>query len=327
VAERPSLSSATDPDSLVQQRVGVFGAALVSTRRNLIDARLGPTAITGGRWISGTTGSGNVSFSGLSATVVTGTTAGSTAFLQTSRPVTFLLSYENEFSAILQLIGHSVADNRLRWGVFDANDGIFFEVRAGEARIVTRKGGVDTVIPQPSFNGSHPFVLGTDRFGYGIRYLAAFAQFVQGYNLVHQEPISPVLLTGPLVNNATLPIRLEAANLASAQNVGFVADAVVAQRWAIEEALSAMQIRRGSFNVGTTPTTVIQSDTSRIRLLISNRGQQDLFVRLGAPASATDYDFVVQSGVEFVPLVRWGGEVSVIRGSGTGMVSVVEFLP
>ena len=105
-------------------------------------------------WTETVTGSGSITQSG-KVVLSTGATANSTAKYCSIRKGRKITGTTNEFRSIAALTTDPDADNIRRIGVYDTNDGYFFQINGATMQVVTRKSTVDTAISSGSFNGDY----------------------------------------------------------------------------------------------------------------------------------------------------------------------------
>jgi len=126
-------------------------------------------------WTATTTGSGtNVVGGGMDA-LATGSTANSSSSLYSKSRARFIPGTVNAFLAAVRLQHTSVANNIRRWGAYDSDNGLFFQIDGGGFQIGIRSAGIDTIIT--NFNGSYRFLLDTKFHTYEIQYTTRSALF------------------------------------------------------------------------------------------------------------------------------------------------------
>ena len=125
----------------------------------LIGTAFSGATLDGNFWLTSLVGSGTVTPDGSQTRVRTGATLSSSAILYSVRTARYVVGQANYFSAQISQDAPA-ASNIRRWGAFDANNGAFFELNGTTARVVTRKAGIDTPVPNGSFNGTFGTTLG-----------------------------------------------------------------------------------------------------------------------------------------------------------------------
>lgn len=321
MADKVAVVALVDPLTAVAQRLSQFGAAIVASRKALIDSRLTDDAITAGRFTLATTGSGSGAILDRTLILATGATAGSTAVFQSARSIHSVVNFENEIAALLMLTNQLQADNTIRWGAFTLTDGIFYQIRNGIFSVVRRKASVDDVVT--TLNGTSPFTLDANRHAYQLRYTTAGARFQQDASLVHSMA---AVTQGPLFTLEDVPFRIEVANGVTAGNTGMVFDGFIAQRWSGDGGTEPGPIGAAEARIPTSTTSVKLADENllRKRLIIHNDSNHELKVKFGAgPASPTSYTRTVPARGDFLlDGSWWAGQVHGILDAGTGAAQV-----
>jgi len=133
----------------------------------------------------------------------TGTTANGEVILQSRKRSRFMISQFNIAHFGIQLVPADLTDPNLviEWGCYDpihfpagvptvnaTSNGIFFRVDGGAWSIVSVKNGVETSVPQASWNGVNApmFNAAPNLSVYEIQYNAGTAIFFQGSNFIHR---------------------------------------------------------------------------------------------------------------------------------------------
>lgn len=195
-------------------------------------------------WTETVTGSGAITSSG-QISMVTGTTANSTAKYVTVRSARFVPSSANQFRGVVRFTTAGTLKNLRRVGAYDANNGFFFQLSGTTFSVGSRKSTVDTLVNSGSFNGaSTSYTLDTNVHRFNIDYTNLSAQFYIDDVLIHT--ISST--TDPSVITLTLPITFENNN-----SDGGVANVTLDIR-------VANIVRLG--NLSTQPTSKFQSGTT-----------------------------------------------------------------
>lgn len=134
--------------------IGPTGHLKVSTTIRLVGNTFTGTTVDTNFWTPSVTGAGTVTQNVATAILATGTTANGSASLVSKNAARYVASNANYYRGVVRIGTVGVANNVMRWGAFDANDGCFFQLAASTFSIVTRRATVDTVVSSGSFNGS-----------------------------------------------------------------------------------------------------------------------------------------------------------------------------
>jgi hypothetical protein len=105
-------------------------------------------------WQTSTTGSGTVTQTGGEMYLSDGTTASSTARVQSVRRARWVPVTQNYYRGLVTVPVQSGACIR-RWGAFDTTDGYFFQYDGTNLNFITRKSSVDTTYVNGTFNGNY----------------------------------------------------------------------------------------------------------------------------------------------------------------------------
>lgn len=156
----------------------------------LIGGQFNNNAILPTFWTTLVANGGTNVVGGGELTLSTNTTANGSAKIQSFKKGRFISDNVNVIQCDARLGDISAVNNVRRWGAFDPNNtidgnGHFFEFNGSDIRIVTRKGGVDSVIPSASFNGDTPFILDTAAHNYEVFYSSTYAYFFQDRKIIH----------------------------------------------------------------------------------------------------------------------------------------------
>jgi hypothetical protein len=157
-------------------------------------------------WSTTFIGSGTSTIANSLNQLSTGTTANSSAILNSLNRARFIPGTVNAFFGAVRLGDTGVANNIRLWGAFDTSDGIYFQLNGTTPELGIRQGGSDTIIT--FFNGPSPFIIDTNFHTYEIQYTAGLANFYQDGNLIH----SYVALLGALTNNPNLSLGFQNTN-------------------------------------------------------------------------------------------------------------------
>ncbi len=141
----------------------------------------------------------------------TGTTANSSAMYESNRRARFAVGGDLLFTGAFKYKTVVDADNVRRCGIYDDDNGYYFQLDGSTYSIGTRKSGVDTLVSSGSFNGDHGSTFSptteTAYYKLDIEYTPMGAFWYINETLLHS--IFPV---GHLTDFLTLPIRFECYN-------------------------------------------------------------------------------------------------------------------
>lgn len=212
---RGSLATSLyDPQTDRYARVTPFRALHVEDTYRLLGGNFTGATLDTQRWNSAVTGVGTVALvsNGL-ATMSSGASTTSSSVLNSINVARFLSGTSNFWLSGVRLGDLGIAGNVRRWGVFDANNGLFFQLDGTTLGIVSRTATVDTVVT--TFNGINAFTLDTNFRTYEIHYVAGTANFIVDGKVIHTITTT----TLPLTAAYDFPIRYENTNTSNSTNV------------------------------------------------------------------------------------------------------------
>jgi len=315
MSSQPSMIIGIDEDTKATTSVSDGGELIVAPRQRLaggvFNAALAP-------WFKdSSTGGGSVPVVNAAAEVHSGVAVAGRGLLESMHRARVVLPQANH-NTIVASLGSLVAGGRYRFGVFDANDGFFFQVTGGATILVTRKAGADTAVtPPPPF-----LVVDNARHVYTIRYLVTRVHFFQDSDL--SRSISSTIV-GPLVQQPDLPIRVEAENISAAGTdfIITVANASISRVGPLVDAAGAVITRPATSTVS---AQLIAGNHQRRTVVIVNDSSRNLYIKFGATATTTDYAYVLPRGAQIAIDGRreWSGRIDGILDSGTGSAQVTE---
>lgn len=168
----------TDPNDLSHQAfVDHFHNLQTSEMVRLVGTKFVGTTKDTNFWTEVLVGTGTVAQAGGLVTLATGTTANSSASYTTTRIARFVPATTQVFRYLGTLSNTGTANNLRKWGIFDTDNGLWFELNGTAFNIVTRAGGVDTTIAQASWSEDNSFVLDTNIHSFEIRVSYRTADF------------------------------------------------------------------------------------------------------------------------------------------------------
>lgn len=237
---------------------------------NLLDARV---------WSSSTASGGAITNGGSGiSTISPGTTSGGTASIVTLAKARFINATINNYFAGVRVDQITQVGNTRRWGVFNATDGLFFELIDGVIGVTVRNSSVDT--RSTAFNGTTAFVLDTSFHVYEINYSAGTARFYQDGKLIHKFTTA----TDSVCDTMSLPAAYQTINTAAAS----ASASIYARGTAVSRFGNILQ-RSRYFNGSAAATTVLKSAAGTLRKVVLNK-------RGAAGATLNIYDNTAGSG-------------------------------
>lgn len=203
-----SASSLQDPQTFNYANVTQINELRNATSIRLRGANFIGTVLDTNMWSSTATGSGSYTQSAGIMTLSTGTTANSSEFLASINRARHVSGSITAVRISVRLNDTGVTNNIRRWGGYDSQDGVFFQLNNITPGIGVRNAGVDTIIT--SFNGPHPFLLDTNFHTYEMQYGwgAGTVYFYQDNNLIHTY----VTLTTTISSNPNFHLGFETTN-------------------------------------------------------------------------------------------------------------------
>lgn len=217
-------------------------------------------------WTETVTGSGSVVQANGIVTLETGVTANSTSQYQTIKVARWVTGFENTSRVLLRIPDAGAANNIRNWGAFNASDGFFFQLNNTALNIVWRKGGVDTVIPQVSWNGNahgltNPFTMDTNFHIWETKMTYADIHFYIDHNIVH----TLIPTTSFFSSTLDLPVLLQNLN-----SGGGSSDVTMEVGVAFINRTGALETANVFRNVTGAGTTVLKFGAGRLHRVILN---------------------------------------------------------
>lgn len=249
-----------DKDTLESARVTLLRQMVAVSSIRLLGSSFPGTTIDSQFWASAVAGTGAITQTGNQVTLATGSTANSSAQLTTSRNGRFMSGTVNWFRGVVQLDDLGAANNVRRWGVFNDDNGAFFQLSGTTLSVVTRKATVDTVVAQDDWNGN-PFTLDTNANRYEIVYLSSTVQFYVDDILVHSASFA----TAPWTATLNLNLRLQNTN-----SGGGTADVNLKCRAITVERFGEDHSRPTYFNINGNATNILKRGAGTLHRVILN---------------------------------------------------------
>lgn len=163
--------------------VDLFGNLKTMTPTKLVGEVFEQSTLDALVWSSTVSGSGTLTLSNGVVQLQTGTTANSSSFLASMHKGRYFPETINAAILSVRLGDTGTANNVKRWGAYDANNGVFFQLNGSTFGVGIRSAGSDTIIT--SFNGIASPTVDTNFHRYEIQYSHGRAAFFQDGNLIH----------------------------------------------------------------------------------------------------------------------------------------------
>ena len=129
----------------------LFGDGLIASRVSQVSAQWNKT-IAQNRVTTAVTGTGGVTTSNSELLVTSGAGTGS-ASLQSVKTLKYAPRRSLYHSQTFRLVPPTVAGNEIRFGVYNANHGVYLRCTSTGLAVVTRRNAVDTVVERAAWNG------------------------------------------------------------------------------------------------------------------------------------------------------------------------------
>jgi hypothetical protein len=167
--------------------VNSLGAFRTSDSQKLVGGSFEGSSIDTQLWTETESTGGAVNFTSTGyASFESGLLSGAVARTESIEDAEFFSGTNNLFNSTMRLADTGIVNNSRRWGVFDASNGLFFELSNTTLRIVSRKSTVDTAVTV--FNGHYgtSYTLDTNFHNWEILYSDKDAYFFIDRVLLHK---------------------------------------------------------------------------------------------------------------------------------------------
>ena len=212
----------TDFLSTFDAKTTTFGELRTTDTVQLIGSTFQGNILENVTWQKTLTNNGTATVSNGELNLSTNTTANGSVIVNTHQNAEFFAGSMNVcYMGVRVPNGVGATNNIRRWGAFDSNNGMFWELNETTIKIGIRKAGVDTYITQGSWNGvdAASFVLNDYYHLYEFWYSQGRFLFYQDKKLIHTQTSTTTVLTATI----SLPIRYENTNINSnTTNIGLI---------------------------------------------------------------------------------------------------------
>lgn len=253
----------TDKETGTNSHIDIYNAIRVHSDIKLNGSQFTGTTKDTNFWTETVTGTGSVTQATGNITLATGATANSTARYQTVRSARFITGHVNVFRCGLKLSNTGTADNIRRWGNFDTNNGVFFQLNGTTMQIGTRAAASDTYVNKADWNVSTAFTVDTNYHIYEIHETMHRSEFYIDNNLVHIVSIAG----SSTLPYQTLSLPVTAENINSngqTANVSLIASFLMTYRLG---ELSSENIYKNIVGAG---TTILKYGVGRLHKVVVN---------------------------------------------------------
>jgi hypothetical protein len=232
-------------------------------------------------WDTAVTGTGTATVANGRLEVRTGATANSTAEAHTEALGRFISGSHQVFRAGIKITDSGTANNKRRWGAFDATSGYFYELDGTTLYAVSRRAATDTRVASSAWSDITSFGNGTGGSArYEIIYFGNTAIFAVNGETHHR--MSGEVGGLPRTNGTNFPNRFECNNSGgSTSDVTLVITGTSQQRYGPDN--TSPRYKR----VTGTTTTVLKSDSGRFHRMIVGKGAGTVTIYDNTAASGT----------------------------------------
>lgn len=163
-------------------------------------------------WQEATSNGGTVTASSGQIILSTNGSTNASSKYNTVHVARFVPYISHNFAVLIKTSDLGATNNIRRWGAYDLNNGLFFELNGTTLNIVSRKSGVDTKVSQSNWNVANNFKFNTNYHIYEIWFTYGEMLFFIDQTLIHKLTITDTLYS----QNYSLPITFENINTSNA---------------------------------------------------------------------------------------------------------------
>jgi len=312
-------------DSELRKRVAISPSGVLRADKTvaLISASFIGTTLDVNYWTSTVANAGTNTLGSGQAVLRTNTTADGSAALESKHTARFIGPTINYFHGVVRLSTAGTTNNVRRWGVFNADNGFFFQLSASTFSVISRRATVDTTVSSGSFNGtSTTFTMDTNAHVYEIFYNDMYVWFFIDNVLYHTVTGSTATLA------ASLNLKITMSNTNSGGSISDVqmeARSVSVAR--IGEVEHKSQYVRIAAGLATTIVKYGPGTIKRININTHGAGANTLTVYDNIAASGTVIALIdtVAAGEEKEYNAEFFTGLTVVSATGTGADLTIEY--
>lgn len=147
-------------------------------------------------WTAATGTGGSITQASGLLTLATGATDGNDVSITSVRKGRFVGGTVNRYRAQVILGDTGTSNNIRRWGAYDANNGVFFELNGTTLNVVIRKAAGDTTVAQAAWSEDTTFTIDTNMHTYEIYWTSKNIYFGIDGDLKHIQTATTSKLIG-----------------------------------------------------------------------------------------------------------------------------------
>lgn len=287
--------SLRDPESGLTSRIDGLQSLKVAETTRLLGGNAVGSTINTNIWSTSTTGSGTATSGSGLFSLTTGTTANSTAALQSIDVAALHSGTVNNVALGIRVTDTGTANNERRWGAWTTSNGIFYKLAGSTLSVCRMQTGVESCVDQGSWNGNNSFTLDTNFHNYDIDYSNGSARFYIDRKLMHVISVT----TSALADSTSFPIRISNASVS-----GGTTSAVIQMRGSIIQRYGRPVGRPRPFFTTANANTTLKSEPGTVHTLCVTRNGG-----IGG-ANVTLYDNTAASGPVIISVTFGGNDTN-----------------